>query len=249
MARPPGRSARPPLSVSPLEPRAVPAGMIDVQFLFNTVSVTGDAHDNHARVDLDEALVTVTSDTGPIRFTRMVGADFVTTVEPGPVVFWGTDFTHTSNCQFAMGAGDDTVELTGGAYWWDQIDVSTGKGDDRVFASLNNNTLRVDTGSGADVVALRDCGTLPSNFRPSVYVNAGAGGDRVAVTGTNRLATLWVDFLGGDDVLEGDPSPDASLVCGVLSAFGSVGHDRVVQSAYFTANQSWEFLDGFEEVS
>src|SRR5688572_4558211 len=105
MARPPGRSARPPLSVSPLEPREVPAGMIDVQFLFNTVSVTGDAHDNHARVDLDEALVTVTSDTGPIRFTRMVGADFVTTVEPGPVVFWGTDFTHTSNCQFAMGAG------------------------------------------------------------------------------------------------------------------------------------------------
>lgn len=240
------------LSVTLLEAREIPAGMIEVGMFIGSsesfLGIAGDNKDNHIRVERpNPAQVVVSSDSGPIRYYDSVSGQFIITTDP--VVFTDyVSFFPQLNCDIQTGNGDDVVEVTGDGYY--DLRITTERGNDQVLVAAGTANSRIDTGLGDDLVTLRDCvGTYGWPSYTSVFT--GAGDDRVDLRGTNHFAGLFISLGNGDDGLEGDSNSGSSLTCdSSFAVYGGEGRDRMLNADYFTANQPpLFFIDGIEETN
>ena len=95
-------SNRAQLSVTQLEARDVPAGMIEVN-MSGVLNISGDNENNHIRVEKPYLFqVVVSSDSGPIRYYDSLSGQFVITTDP--VVFNDyADFFYNLSCDVQTG--------------------------------------------------------------------------------------------------------------------------------------------------
>jgi len=250
-------STRARLSVTQLEARDVPAGIVALEavnlhevgrsFLY----LTGDNHDNHVRVELPTPnQIVVSSDTGLLRYYDDLQGAYVLTAEP-LVFVTNVMFHYPLECIVQTGYGDDAVQVSGG--FFELLQIDTDNGNDRVDVGIWGQDLRVNTGNGNDSVVLQNCGVTDVPFTgplDAALILTGSGDDRLALMGVNRFNYLQAFLEQGNDVLAGDATVGSSLSCeaGMLLN-GGTGDDRLIAADYFTASlPPIVYLDGFEEV-
>ena len=195
------------LSVTQLEDRVVPAGMIEVlegvDFAgTQTLHIIGDNNANHIRVSPSGGDMVVTSTTGPIKYTPLNGPSTTTS---GPLVLPAHTWSGLATRLFVHGLnGDDNIEVIGDV--WAEIQIASDAGNDRVFLDALTNKCGIGTGGGSDVVEIRNSQVRYFN------VDTGLQNDRVLIAGTNSFYVLDLSLGGGADVLEGDTTPGAGLL-------------------------------------
>lgn len=235
MVRRSNLACRAALSVTPLEDRAVPAGLIDVHHGAGSLNIFGDGDANHVRVEMVGMYQPrISSDSGPIRLINDFTGEVVVTTGPIelPPEYMLALVIHTGN-------GDDEIELTRtgsgptGHYQWIAVLIDSGHGDDRVLIDNHKiQSLDVWTGSGDDSVSLRDCTVDWWDSIGGAFIDTGAGNDRVSIGGLTTL-TFYISLGKGDDVLEGDPTTQMPDQFQRVYVDPGSGHDRLSNPDYF----------------
>lgn len=224
------------LSVTLLEDRAVPAGMIDVVHngRIGVIEIQGDNEANHVRVEkVGIPQARISSDSGPIRVTDALTGEVVITTEP--FVLFGFDLT------VQTGNGDDDIEITSagpphpfGFIQWEHVGIDSGHGNDRVLVeNLIIQWLDVWTGTGDDSVSLRECIHDWSENPAGATIDTGSGNDCVSIGGLTALL-LHIGLGQGDDVLEGDPTTRMPGGFHRVYVDGGSGFDRLSNPDYFS---------------
>jgi hypothetical protein len=226
------------LTVTALEDRAVPAGMLEALYQPGSLELLGDGSANHVRVEMPTRhQIVVSSQTGPIQFLDPITGEPTLTdqlVLPAPYGLY-----------IFTGNGSDDIEVIGppgsDIVFFDLliVEISSENGDDHILIDDLRAPLFVSTGHGSDLVTMRECYGYeqdPDSLYSLADINTGSGDDRFVMLGTNRFDILFVQLGAGDDVLEGDATAGAGYLRTELSSLtidGGGGYDRLLNVAYF----------------
>ena len=231
------RSTR--LSVEALEDRCVPAGNILVNDAEPWLIIRGDQQDNDVQLLVAaNGDVTVASNTGTI---NGVNGPLVIPAKGGYSWF-----------EIETDNGDDTVLVqTASFYHAATYLIATGNGNDRVTANLSSWNLSIRTGRGDDTVVVQD-----SYVRFLVDIKTHDGNDVVSLKGSNAFGQLGANLGAGDDRMQGDSNPGASITwlypaygdyTLAFSLSGDEGDDSLENLAYFSPAYP-HLLINFESV-